>query len=283
MSLDPLGAFKSEVFRPIASIVLPGSLAIGMYAILLGNAVEEVHTLFATQPLVYFSVFFGAATTVGMLLENIGSSIERGVDTCMEREYLHGAEPIWGAYLAASSQDLNARKYLGTLVTRLKFLNSMIPAVLLFSVGLMVLNFQLDRWSWWWIVCIEVGLLTLVSWLFKSSVELSEAAVYSRFRLLAPGHGIQLDENAHTVSRFRHFAYSLAELRTSRVEEMNFVKLNWPALLVECIRFTLPMTKKVTEATKATNDLGSLHAAGSMAVGSTEKGPVEKVLGSASV
>ena len=251
MSLDPLNAFKSEVFRPIASIMLPGALAIGMFALVLGNAVEEVRLFSIKQTFVYFAFFLGVATMVGMLLENVGSSIERGVDTCMDREYLRGADKVWSAYLAVNGGESNARKYLGCLVTRMKFIYSMIPATILFSLGLVSLNLQLGRWSWWWIGGIELLLLALVAWLFKSAIELSEAALFCRFKMLPVGNGIPFNQDVHTVSRFRHAAYALVELRTSRIEELSFVRFRGGALLWELGRILLPMTKKVREETKA--------------------------------
>jgi hypothetical protein len=250
--MDLLGAFKSEVFRPIASIVLPGMLAIGVFAVVLGNAVPEVRDVFQTQPLLFFSLLFGAATIVGMLLENIGSSIERGIDTCMEREYLFGSGAVWAAYLAAPCTDTYARRYLGTLVTRLKFINSMIPATTFFVLGLVALSLQLDRWSWWGMFLLFfLPLIMLISWLFKSSVELSEAALFARLKMLPLGHGIKLNTDAHTVGRFRHFAYAVTELRTSRIEEIDFKELKRGALLFEVIRVLVPLSPKVIEATRA--------------------------------
>jgi len=250
--MDPFGAFKSEVFRPIASLVLPGMLAIGMFAIILGNSVPEVRNLYSAQPILYFALFFSAATIAGMLLENIGSSLERGIDTCMEREYLPNSGKVWGAYLACECKESYARKYLGALVTRLKFINSMIPASAAFGFGLILLNLQITRWPWHSIGLFEIVLLLLSTWLYKSSVELSEAALFSRLRILPEGHGINLDVDAHTVSRFRHFAYSLTELRTARIEEIDFSGLTGFRLFVELFRLMLPFTSKVSDATRAT-------------------------------
>lgn len=250
MSVDPINAFKSEVFRPIASIVLPGMLAIGPFVIVLGNVVPEVEALYLKQSLVFFSLFFGAATVAGMLLENIGSSIERGIDTCMEREYLRGSETVWAAYLACPCTETYARKYLGTLVTRLKFINSMIPAATLFGLGMLALNLQLGRWPWLWLLLLSLPLALMISWLFKSSVELSEAAVFSRFKMLPATSGVSLDITSHTVSRFRHFAYALVELRTSRVEELDFKSLGGWLLAKEIFRLMIPLTSKVRDETR---------------------------------
>jgi hypothetical protein len=127
----------------------------------------------------------------------------------------------------------------------MKFIYSMIPAVVLFALGLALLNFRIERWSWWGIGGIELLLFLLVAWLFKSAVELSEAALYCRFTMLPVGSCIALNPDAHTVSRFRHAAYAVAELRTSRIEELSFVRVQGGALLWELGILLLPRTGKV--------------------------------------
>lgn len=220
--MDPVSAFKNEVFRPIASIVLPGMLALGPFAVVLANAVAEVRSLYTSQPVVYFLLFVGASTIVGMLLENLGSSIERGIDRCMEVEYLPGVNAIWAAYLRMPCSDSYARKYLGSLITRLKFINSMLPAVYIFGFGLWALHLQLDRWQTQTMIVLSMGLFVLSAWLFRTSTELSEAAAFSRYQMLPPQPSPIIDTEAHSVSRLRHLAYVLVELRSSRVSEVDF-------------------------------------------------------------
>lgn len=265
--MDPLGAFKSEVFRPIASIVLPGMLSISTFAIVLGNSIAEVRELYDEQALVFFILLFGASTIAGMLLENIGSSIERGIDTCMDNEYLPGAGAVWSAYLACACSDSYARKYLGTLVTRMKFINSMMPATVLFMVGLLALNLQVGRWSWTHLFLVAAVLLLTVSWLFKSSVELSEAALFSRFKMLPKDHGLSLNTGAHTVNRRRHFAYAAVELRTARIEEMNFKGTDGISLLWAVMRLFVGLS--LTARAKAPLNESSPHAVGETASGKT--------------
>ena len=247
--MDPLSAFKNEVFRPVASIVLPGMLAIGPIAVAMANAIPEIKQLFDHQTLIFFLLFTGASTVSGMLLENVGSSIERGIDRCMETEYLPGAEAVWGAYLALSCSDTYAKKYLGSLVTRLKFINAMIPAVFIFGLGIYVLHLQVGRWNASTLLGTWLFLFVLISWLFRTSTELSEAALFSRLKMLPPDHGIKLDIAANTVSRFRHFAYVLTELRSSRVGEFDFKDLNWWQLSLRVAAITV-VAVPIKEITK---------------------------------
>lgn len=229
--MDPVSAFKSEIFRPIASIVLPGMLAIGPLVIVLGNAAPEVQELYSHQPLVFIALLTAASTVVGMLLENLGSSIERGIDRCMEVEYLPGVSAVWRLYLGTSCSDTYARKYLGSLITRLKFINSMIPAVYIFGFGLWALHFQLARWSTNSMIVLSIFIFIISAWLFRTSTELSEAALFSRLQMLPPANQGLINTDADSVSRLRHLAYVLTELRSSRVSEVNFSHLTrWQLL-----------------------------------------------------
>lgn len=232
--MDPLGAFKSEVFRPIASIVLPGMLAISMPTLVLANAVPEVRHFYDTQAIAFLLLFLAASTIFGMLLENIGTSIERGIDQCMEVEYLPGSEKVWGLYLALPCSDTYARKYLGTLVTRLKFINAMIPAMVFFGVGLVALKMQLGRWHGVVFLLAILWIIALIVWLFRTSTELSEAALFSRWKMIPEGL-VHIDVNVETPSRFRHLAYVLIELRSSRAYDYNMRSLGRWELLREIL------------------------------------------------
>lgn len=227
--MDPFGAFKSEVFRPIASIALPGLLALAPFMIILCNDSLTVKNYFEAKPVAAYLMLVGAAVILGMLLENIGASIERGIDECMEKEYLSGAGEIWDRYLSESGNDTNARRFLGTLVTRLKFINSLIPALVLFSAGMFWLHLQVHALQTWQVVAFGMLCLTILVWLFRMSIELSEAALFSRHRLLCGvGRGCyRYDPDAKTVGRHRHLAYVLTEVLTARVEQLEIVGRPW--------------------------------------------------------
>ncbi len=220
--MDPFAAFKSEVFRPIACLVLPGLLAICPFVVLLCRSDTEVARYFEQKTLISYLFLLGAGTIFGMLLENVGASIERGIDQCLEREYLTGHDKVWEEYLSADGTATNGRRYLGTLVTRLKFINSLIPSYALFAVGIFFLipkNHALILG-----VVVMSGVSGLL-WLFRVSIELSEAASNTRQRILAginkaiPNYGSE----ATTVGRERHAAYALAEVLTSRGNELDLV------------------------------------------------------------
>lgn len=217
--MDPFAAFKNEVFRPIACLVLPGLLAICPFVVLLGRNDADVANYFEHQTLISYLFLLGAGTIFGMLLENVGASIERGIDRCLENEYLTGHDKVWEEYLSADGTATNGRRYLGTLVTRLKFINSLMPSYALFVLGVFVLISK-DHALILGVVVMS-GISGLL-WLFRVSIELSEAASNTRQRILVginkavPNYG----SHAITVGRERHAAYALAEVMTSRGSEL---------------------------------------------------------------
>jgi hypothetical protein len=221
--MDPFSAFKSEVFRPLACLVLPGLLALSPFVLMVCDYSDAISSYFESHEIVAYLLLLGAATIFGLLLENVGISIERGIDLCMELEYLHGADEVWDTYLSGDGANTNGKRYLGTLVTRLKFVNSFIPALAIFGFGMILLHFQVRELAPWEVGTAAMGCVFLLLWLFRVSIELSEAASNTRQRILVH-EGKQVPNyspSAITVGRERHFAYVLAEVLTSRGNELS--------------------------------------------------------------
>jgi hypothetical protein len=220
--MDPFSAFKSEVFRPLAAVVMPGLLAIAPYAVIACNGNEDINNFYLKQTLWFMAALIAAATALGLFIENIGSSIERGIDRCMDNEYLPGHNKVWTSYLSGGSVDNNGRRYLASIVTRLKYINSMMPAIFMFAVGVILLNLQ-AKFLGLLAMTVFVALSVLVlTWLFRTSTELSEVASNTRYCLLADDtRPCEYKPEAVTVRRFRHFCYVLGELATSRVDSID--------------------------------------------------------------
>lgn len=220
--MDPFSAFKSEVFRPLATIVIPGLIAAGPFIILLCNADQDVASFYSEKTSWFMAAVLAVATAVGMLIENIGSSIERGIDRCLDNEYLHGHVAVWSAYLSCGVVDNNGRRFLGSIVTRLKYINSLMPALSFFLIGLFAMQLQVEPWRWGWLLTTAVFVFIIVIWLFRTSTELSEVASNTRFCLLSDkDRPVEYDSSARTVRRLRHFAYVMGEIFTSRVDDVD--------------------------------------------------------------
>lgn len=238
--MDPLSALKNELFRPLAAVVMPGILAIAPFVVVLCNGIEEVFFFYEDQPSWFLAAVISAGTTFGLLLENVGSSIERGIDRCMDLEYLHGSDQVWSAYLACGTVDNNGRRFLGATVTRLKFLNSLMPALVVFGLGILSLQCQVAPWTWKAVAFFGAGLTLLLLWLFRMSTELSEIASNTRYYLLDKAtRPFNYNPDAVTVGRWRHFAYVIGELITSKVYAIDLRNKRALAVAPMCIKILL--------------------------------------------
>ncbi|MBF6024847.1 hypothetical protein [Lysobacter niastensis] len=179
--MELLSALKNEVFRPLASVVLPGVLALAPYVIVTCNLIPDVFKFYQSQATWFLIVVLACGTVAGMLLEDIGSSIERGIDRCMDLEYLYGHDKVWLAYLSDGTTDNNGRRFLGAAVTRLKFLNSLMPALFFFAIGIVWLHCQTGLWKDSSVFIFCLCALGLLSWMFRASTELSEVALDDSF------------------------------------------------------------------------------------------------------
>lgn len=220
--MDPFAAFKNEVFRPLASVVMPGVVAIVPFVIIACNSLPDVRIFYVTQSSWFFAGVVGVGTVVGMLLEDVGSSIERGIDRCIDLEYLEGHDEVWMAYLSYGTTDTNGRRFLGSTVTRLKFINSLMPALLIFAAGIVTIHIQQGAWSSRSVLFFCLGAFLLLLWLFRTSTELSEVASTTRYCLLPPDlRPRTYNANASPVRRIRHFAYVVGEMISSRVGDID--------------------------------------------------------------
>lgn len=236
--MDPFSAFKNEVFRPLASVVMPGIIAIAPFVIIACNNLVDVRIFYLKQTSWFLAAVIGAGTVVGMLLEDVGSSIERGIDRCIDLEYLEGHDAVWMAYLSFGTHDTNGRRFLGSTVTRLKFINSLMPALLVFTLGIVTIHLQNGTWSSRSVSFFCAGVFLLLLWLFRTSTELSEVASTTRYCLLPQeDRPSTYNASASSVRRIRHFAYVVGEMITSRVGDIDL--RGKPAIAVVPIAFSV--------------------------------------------
>ena len=220
--MDPFLAFKDEVFRPIAAVVLPGLLALTPFLIFACNEITELKAFYLLQPLWFFAGMIGAGTIIGMLTEYVGSSIERGIDRCIDLEYLHGYDKVWMLYLSGAHDDTNGRRFLSVTVTRIKFINSLMPALVIFSFGILILHFQTNEWKPSSLLTFCVVMILLLAWMFRTSTEMSEVASNTRYCMLSDEkRPREYDPEVCPVRRIRHFAYVIGELICSRVSDLD--------------------------------------------------------------
>ncbi len=129
-------AFTSEVFRPIATLLIPGAIGISTWLIALLWRFADLKQLAAGNHTETSFVMLFAIIFAGLVFEDIGSHWESWLDDRLnERNKVHLQQ--WSEYLrTAFRADPIGRRYLRTLVLKLKFELGVAFAMVSASLGL---------------------------------------------------------------------------------------------------------------------------------------------------
>ena len=134
-------AFTSEVFRPLVTLLIPGAIAISTWFLALVWRFRDLQALVHDNHTEAGLVLTLAITFVGLVLEDMGARVETRWDTRKNKQDGSHTDN-WYAYLrTAFKADPIGRRYLRTLVLRLKFELGIAFAML--SAGLGIL------WLWY--------------------------------------------------------------------------------------------------------------------------------------
>lgn len=145
--MDLTSPFKSEVLRPITTWVIPGSIAIGPYLLIVAFYVPAFDHFLGARDAVAGALVTICVLAAGLILDNIGSSIEANWwDPLLVKKYPNHLED-WDRYLKLRINDeIVAARYLKTHVMQMKFELSMAPALMAFWVGLLWLDYIYKIW-----------------------------------------------------------------------------------------------------------------------------------------
>lgn len=151
--MDLSSAFKSEVFRPLVTLFIPGGVAAGPYFLLAGYYVPATRAFWDDHPSTTVAIVVGCILAAGLVVENWGSRIEDLWDGLLNRDGEH--RETWNAYLGLTLRDeIVGQRYMRTLLMRMKFELAMVPALVCGVGGLLWLNrvepfwpFR-ERWLW---------------------------------------------------------------------------------------------------------------------------------------
>jgi hypothetical protein len=134
-------AFGIEVFRPLMTLLAPGSVALFPWVVALMQRNATVYALINNNRTESSLLLVLAAVIIGMLLEDVGSRIETHV---FDRDLNRVTHTInWERYLglAYGVEPIGAR-YMRTILLRMKFELGMASAVPIAVCGVFAI-----RWS----------------------------------------------------------------------------------------------------------------------------------------
>jgi hypothetical protein len=167
--MDVSSALKNEIFRPLATVIVPGGFAVAPFILVTANYVPYVIQFLTNHPTAFSIAIFLAIIAAGLVLEDIGSSIEVLWDRLLSRKF-EDRKSNWEQYLKLKmSDEYVGQRYLRTIFVRFKFELSMAPALLVFLCGLLWLNAIYSMWQPAAMSFISVLIAAIASWLLRES------------------------------------------------------------------------------------------------------------------
>jgi hypothetical protein len=143
--MDLISAFKSEVLRPIVTLVIPGATAIAPWVIVVSYYIPKVAEFWKNHPTAFVAIITACVLSAGLILEDIGASIETFIWNRVADE---ATKQEWDKYLKLQLKDeIVGQRYLQTILMRLKFELSMPPALVVFAMGLLWIEGLYDTGS----------------------------------------------------------------------------------------------------------------------------------------
>jgi len=145
--MDFLSFVKNEFFRPLVTLIIPGAIAFSTWAALILQRQPSIAEFAIKNDGLIISIFLAISLTVGLLLEDLGACVEIMCDKQLYKSR-PDAKDRWEEYLKLEIKDeLVGQRYLRTLLIRLKFELSILPAFLFSYLGLFCLNYSGNYWS----------------------------------------------------------------------------------------------------------------------------------------
>ena len=177
-------AFTNDVFRPLATLLIPGAIGISTWFIALLWNFPTLRKLVNQNQTESSLILLLAAIFGGMVFEDLGARWEVQLDRWADARTNNEHTKNWWSYLQmAFNSDPIGRRYARTMVLRLKFelgtAFAMISA-LLGLIRLTVIGLNLSAALWIGLVC-----LMCTAWLFKEAKDTHKVLSKTRAVLLA--------------------------------------------------------------------------------------------------
>ncbi len=167
--MDIGAPFKQEVFKPLATLVIPGTVALGPYVVHLMTVYKELPRFFEKHEITYLTVVVLAVIAVGFILEDLGSIVEADLwDRLRKESEKHNT--IWYEYLRTSfKEEPIGQGYLRTIVLRMKFELSFGLSLIPMWVGVLALSTVDPFFSGYWRVYLTILIVVLFTYLLWES------------------------------------------------------------------------------------------------------------------
>ena len=139
--------FRREIFRPVMTLLVPGATALAPYILILLASYPPLSAFLDKSPTSVLVVALLCGVAMGLVIEDIGSCIEKGWDRLLEKKTgKHKSD--WEAYLTLTlDNDSIAMEYMSDILLSMKFELGFSLALLIAWPGLCWYNWLFDVFS----------------------------------------------------------------------------------------------------------------------------------------
>jgi hypothetical protein len=167
--MDLLETFKSEVFRPVVTLVIPGAVAIGPYIIVTGFYIPRVQVFWDDHPSAFVTIVAIVVIAAGLILEDLGIEIEVLWDRKISKTNSQHIA-TWKEYLELELKDeIVGERYVQNILTWMKFELAMFLALIFLWAGLLWINCIYHVWPILGFILLSIFILGLAGYLLYSS------------------------------------------------------------------------------------------------------------------
>src|SRR5687768_5795190 len=103
--MDLLSAFKSEIFRPLVTLVVPGAIGVSPYILLLHYYVDRVAYFSEDHPTAFGLVVSVAVLAAGLIMEDLGAVIETKIWDNAKDSKDSTRQQTWNSYMKLALKD----------------------------------------------------------------------------------------------------------------------------------------------------------------------------------
>lgn len=176
-------AFTNDVFRPLATLLIPGAIGVSTWFIALIWHFSKLNELVTRNRADSGLVLLLAAIFAGMIFEDLAARWEVQLDHWADARTQNAHSTNWWKYLQTSfKSEPIGRRYARALVLRLKFELGTAFALLSAALGMIwlsVLGLGLSATIWLELLCVSCAL-----WLFKEAKDSHKVLSKTRAAIL---------------------------------------------------------------------------------------------------
>ena len=181
MAMDLTSPLRSETFRPLMTLLVPGALALFPWATLVWIEADALREFAAAHGFLAGIALLLLTLAGGFVVENLGSRLEVSYCDAKLKEEDPDYDRVWSEYLGlAFENEPIGQRYLSTILTRLRFELHIAVALVVAAPGWILLILGSSTTSNAWVLGVLVATVATVSYLLLEARDSSRLLARTR-------------------------------------------------------------------------------------------------------